>query len=49
MYAMHMFNKDEPQSLFVIVGLNIAKKTSNDAGSLSGPAASSQKRVVHLL
>jgi len=44
-----MFDKDEPQSLFVIVGPNIARKTSNKAGSLSGPAASSQKRVVHML
>jgi hypothetical protein len=27
MYAMYMFNKDEPQWLLVIVGLNIVKKT----------------------
>ena len=26
MYVMHMFNKDKPQSLLVIVGLNISKK-----------------------
>ena len=49
LYAICMFNKDEPHLLFVIVGLNIARKTSNEAGSLSGPAASSQKRVVHML
>ena len=29
MYAMNMFNRDEPQLLFVIVALNIARKTSN--------------------
>ena len=39
MYAMYMFNKDEPQWLLVIVGLNIVKKPSDEVGSHSGPAA----------
>ena len=39
MYAMYMFNKDEPQWLLVIVGLNIVKKPSDEVGSQSGPAA----------
>ena len=39
MYAMYMFNKDEPQWLLVIVGLNIVKNPSDEVGSQSGPAA----------
>ena len=39
MYAIYMFNKDEPQWLLVIVGLNIVTKPSDEVGSQSGPAA----------